>query len=59
MSEEDGKTHAKIEVDHPDFETGSKLLSEAIGSDDRDFLHGTINSLAMVARMAQTLIKTK
>ena len=59
MSEEDGKTSAKIEIDHPDFDVGSNLLSEAIGSENRDFLLGTIDSLAMVARNGRTIDQGK
>ena len=49
MSEQDGTTHVKIEVDHPDAETGYRLLSEALGTSDREFLNGTLKSLSMAA----------
>ena len=59
MAEVDGTTHAKIEIDHADFDVGSNLLSEAIGSENRDFLLGTIDSLAMVARSGRTIDQGK
>ena len=59
MSEEDGKRSAKLEIDHPDFDTGFNLLSEAIGSENRDFLHGTIDSLAGPLGVAGRLIRTR
>jgi hypothetical protein len=59
MSEQDGTTHAKIEVDHADIDVGYNLLSGAIGSENRDFLIGTIDSLAMVARNGGTIDQGK
>ena len=53
------QSHAKIEIDHADFDAGSKLLSEAIGSENRDFLLGTIDSLAMAARSGRTIDQGK
>jgi hypothetical protein len=50
MLDEDGKNVARIEVDHTDALIGYKLLSEAVGSENLDFLCGTLDSLAMVAQ---------
>jgi hypothetical protein len=53
MSEVDATAHAKIEVDHPDIDVGYRLLSESIGTDDRNFVIGTLNSLGMAAQEAK------
>jgi hypothetical protein len=50
MSEEGGKPAVRIEVNHADSETGYKLLSEALGTSDGDFLKGTLKSLSMAAQ---------
>ncbi len=50
MSKQNGKPHARIEVDHPDALTGYKLLSVALGGVSRDLLTGTVDSLAMAAQ---------
>ena len=56
MSEEDGKPAANIEVDHADLEYGvPSFLSEALGTDDVEFLVGTLDSLAMVAQDGKQL----
>ena len=53
VSEVDGEpVAAEIDVDHTDTEIGYQLISEAIGSENRDFLFGTIDSLAMAAMTA-------
>jgi hypothetical protein len=55
MSEKGGKPAANIRVDHADFDTGTKLLAEALGTDDVEFLDGTLNSLAMVVQDGKQL----
>jgi hypothetical protein len=50
MSEQDDKPAANLAVDHPDLDTGTKLLAEALGTDDVEFLAGALNSLGMVAQ---------
>jgi hypothetical protein len=56
MSEdEDGQLAARIEVNHPDTETGYKLLSEALGTNDQDFLNGTLKSLSMAAHVGANI----
>jgi hypothetical protein len=50
MSDEDGQRSVNIEVNHPDLETGYRLMSESLGTDDRDFLVGTLKSLTMAAQ---------
>ena len=53
MSTKAGKRTAAIAVDHPDLATGYKLLSVALGGVSRDFLQGTIDSLAMAAQTGE------
>ena len=49
MWEEDGGTRAAtLKVDHANVDVGYRLLADAIGS--WEFLAGTLDSLAMVAR---------
>src|SRR5262245_54385339 len=50
MSEKDGQRSANIEINHPDLETGYQLMAESLGTADRDFLVGTLNSLTMATQ---------
>jgi hypothetical protein len=59
VSETDGQRSANIEVDHPDIETGFMLLAESIGTDDRDFLVGTLKSLTMAAQNGANIDQDK
>jgi hypothetical protein len=53
MIDDDGKSVARMEVDHPDASMGYKLLSEAVGSENGHFLRGTLDSLAMAAQTSK------
>jgi hypothetical protein len=56
MSEDEiGKTNARIEVNHQDPETDYRLLPEALGTSDRDFLNGTLKSLSLAAQAGATI----
>ncbi|HEV2901374.1 MAG TPA: hypothetical protein VGX71_26740 [Pseudaminobacter sp.] len=59
MLDEDGQRVARLEVDHADPEIGYRLLSEAVGSENRDFLIGTVDSLAMAAQTGASVDATK
>ena len=59
MSEEDRQASANIVVDHADLDVGSKLLSEAIGSEDRDFPSALSTASLWPLGMAGQLIKAK
>jgi hypothetical protein len=59
MLDEGGKRIARLEVNHADPEIGYRLLSEAVGSENRDFLIGTLDSLAMAAQTGDSIDTTK
>jgi hypothetical protein len=50
-TEEAERSVVNIKIDHPDhLEVGYRLLAESLGTADRDFVVGTLDSLALVGR---------
>lgn len=43
----------RILIDHPDPQTGERLLAEALGAVDRDALHGLLSQLAKASAVAR------
>jgi hypothetical protein len=52
----DGKS-AIISPDHPDIMVASRLLAEALGTTDDDFVQGTLHQLTSLVCEDKTLMK--
>jgi hypothetical protein len=54
-TEEVERSVVDIKIDHPDVEVGYRLVAESLGTGDRDFVVGTLDSLALVARTGKNV----